>query len=123
MRHAANSLTTAIMAAVVFLMAEIIGVPYLTICAAAALPALFYYASLFATVYAEAVRQGIKTADESTSLRDVVRATLRSALPDGTSPFSRAEGVPHVIFVVGVNGGGKTTTVGKLAALEVLKSS
>lgn len=52
--------TPPIMAAVVFLMAEIIGVPYLTICAAAALPALFYYGSLFATVYAEAVRQGIE---------------------------------------------------------------
>ena len=51
--------TPPIMAAVVFLMAELIGVPYLTICAAAALPALFYYLSLFATVYTEAVRLGI----------------------------------------------------------------
>ena len=52
--------TPPIMAAVVFLMAELIGVPYLTICAAAALPALFYYVSLFATVYTEAVRRGIE---------------------------------------------------------------
>lgn len=52
--------TPPVMAAVVFLMSELIGVPYLTICAAAALAALFYYMSLFATVYAEAVRRGIK---------------------------------------------------------------
>jgi TRAP transporter 4TM/12TM fusion protein len=52
--------TPPVMAAVVFLMSELIGVPYLTICAAAALAAVFYYMSLFATVYTEAVRRGIK---------------------------------------------------------------
>jgi len=47
---------------------------------------------------------------------EAVRATLRSSLDHD----KRVERVtrPHVIFVVGVNGGGKTTTVGKLAALE-----
>ena len=57
--------TPPIMAAVVFLMAELIGTPYLVICAAAALPAFFYYASLFASVYAEAVRRGIQPMPES----------------------------------------------------------
>ncbi len=52
--------TPPVMAAVVFLMAELIGVPYLVICAAAALAAFFYYVSLFATVYTEAVRRGIR---------------------------------------------------------------
>ena len=52
--------TPPVMAVVVFLMSELIGVPYLTICAAAALAAFFYYVSLFATVYAEAVRRGIE---------------------------------------------------------------
>ena len=47
---------------------------------------------------------------------EAVRATLRAAL-DHDSRVERAT-KPHVIFVVGVNGGGKTTTVGKLAALE-----
>ena len=47
---------------------------------------------------------------------DAVRATLRGAL-DHDARVERAT-KPHVIFVVGVNGGGKTTTVGKLAALE-----
>ena len=57
--------TPPIMAAVVFLMAELIGTPYLVICAAAALPAFFYYASLFASVYVEAVRRGIQPMPES----------------------------------------------------------
>lgn len=53
--------TPPIMAAVAFIMAELIGQPYLKIAAAAAIPALFYYFSMFASVYAEAVRLGIGT--------------------------------------------------------------
>lgn len=48
---------------------------------------------------------------------DAVRDTLRAAVPD-SAPVAREAGSPHVIFVVGVNGGGKTTSVGKLAARE-----
>ncbi|MEE2760485.1 MAG: TRAP transporter fused permease subunit [Pseudomonadota bacterium] len=53
--------TPPIMAAVAFIMAELIGEPYLKIAAAAAIPALFYYFAMFASVYAEAVRLGIGT--------------------------------------------------------------
>ena len=52
--------TPPIMAAVAFIMAELIGQPYALIAIAAAIPALFYYFSLFAAVYAEAVRLGIE---------------------------------------------------------------
>jgi len=45
-----------------------------------------------------------------------VRRVLREALP--TPPAGAPRTRPHVVFVVGVNGGGKTTTVGKLAARE-----
>jgi fused signal recognition particle receptor len=47
-----------------------------------------------------------------------VRGALREALPDSAELSSRSGAKPHVVFVVGVNGGGKTTTVGKLAARE-----
>jgi fused signal recognition particle receptor len=50
-------------------------------------------------------------------LREVVQVALAEALPQVGAVTRAAEG-PHVIFVVGVNGGGKTTTVGKLAAHE-----
>ncbi|MFV0245211.1 MAG: TRAP transporter permease, partial [Qingshengfaniella sp.] len=48
-----------IMGAVAFIMSDLTGIPYLTICIAALLPALFYYASLFVSVHVEAARQGI----------------------------------------------------------------
>lgn len=57
-----------------------------------------------------------RAADDAGGIVDAVRATLRGAL-DYDVRVERAT-KPHVIFVVGVNGGGKTTTVGKLAALE-----
>jgi len=41
-------------------MAELTGLPYLTICVAALLPAIFKYLSIFAQVYTEAVRLGIE---------------------------------------------------------------
>lgn len=49
-----------VMGAAAFLMAELVGVPYLQICAAALLPALFYYGSLFIIVALQASRQGIE---------------------------------------------------------------
>jgi TRAP transporter 4TM/12TM fusion protein len=48
-----------VMGAAAFLMAELLGMPYLTIAVAALLPALFYYGSLFAAVSVEAIRRGI----------------------------------------------------------------
>lgn len=54
-----GQITPPIMGAAAFLIAELIGVPYLTICIAAAIPAIFYYACLFASVSSEAVRSGI----------------------------------------------------------------
>lgn len=48
----------------------------------------------------------------------VVRATLKDkvrSLLEVAGPEVR-EGAPHVVFIVGVNGVGKTTTIGKLAA-------
>ena len=50
-------------------------------------------------------------------LRGAVREALRASLP--SAPVDGGGGTrPRVVFVVGVNGGGKTTTVGKLAARD-----
>lgn len=48
-----------IMGAVAFIMADVTGIPYLTICLAALMPALFYYGALFVAVHLEAVKRGI----------------------------------------------------------------
>ena len=49
-----------VMGAAAFLMAQLTGIPYLTICVAALLPALIYYGTLFFAVYIEARRLGIR---------------------------------------------------------------
>jgi fused signal recognition particle receptor len=53
------------------------------------------------------------------AVKDEIRAIFASVAP---APGADANGhLPHVVLVVGVNGTGKTTTVGKLA--QLLKSS
>ncbi len=52
-------------------------------------------------------------------LRGAVREALRAAFPPAGGPPAVGAG-PRVSLVVGVNGGGKTTTVAKLAARERL---
>ncbi|MEZ5816773.1 MAG: TRAP transporter fused permease subunit [Hyphomicrobiaceae bacterium] len=55
-----------VMGAAAFLMAQLTGFSYLTICVAALIPALIYYGSLFIAVYFEAKKLGIRplTPDE-----------------------------------------------------------
>ena len=54
-----------VMGAVAFIMADVTGISYLTICLAALVPALFYYLSLFVSVHLEAVRRDIKPIPKS----------------------------------------------------------
>jgi fused signal recognition particle receptor len=49
-------------------------------------------------------------------LREALRLALRAAL--GAAAVEPPPAKPRVVFIVGVNGGGKTTTIGKLAARE-----
>ena len=49
-----------IMGAAAFIMAELLSVSYLTICIAAALPAVLYYLSLFVLIDLEAAKHGLK---------------------------------------------------------------
>lgn len=58
-----------VMGAVAFLMADVTGIPYLTIIAAAAIPALMYYFSLFTVVWLEARKQGLQPTPRSERVR------------------------------------------------------
>ncbi|MGD8896679.1 MAG: signal recognition particle-docking protein FtsY [Acidobacteriota bacterium] len=62
-----------------------------------------------------AVRSGEIASGGLAAMQAVLGDQIRSALdcPDTVEPFSER---PWVVFVVGVNGSGKTTTIGKLAA-------
>lgn len=65
----------------------------------------------------ESVRRRAKDEGlDGAGLREAVRAALRATIPD--PPVAAGPVKPRVVFVVGVNGGGKTTSVGKLAARE-----
>jgi fused signal recognition particle receptor len=58
-------------------------------------------------------RKQIKNVEE---LKTLLKAELLRILTRAnTPPVERPEGVPEVVLVVGVNGTGKTTTIGKLA--------
>jgi len=63
-----------------------------------------------------AAARGGATPAATGGVHEAVRRALRAAIPD--SPVLALVPPPRVVFVVGVNGGGKTTTVGKLAARE-----
>ena len=65
-----------------------------------------------------AVRDQARRGD---SLRDLVKAEIRRIFDGVSQPASANGSAPHVTLIVGVNGTGKTTTVGKLA--NFLKSS
>jgi len=61
----------------------------------------------------KADRKQIKNVDE---LKRLLKEELLAILTAANSrPVQRVEGTPEVILVVGVNGTGKTTTIGKLA--------
>jgi fused signal recognition particle receptor len=69
----------------------------------------------------EAVRQRLErhalssTADLKAELKNQLLYALRTVSPPNGTVGTARESRPRVIFVVGVNGTGKTTTIGKLA--------
>jgi len=93
----------------------VFGSPALDAATLEELEAALLAADLGPTLAAEVVAAVRRTA-RGGDARAAVREALRAAVPAAVVPAARA--TPHVVFVVGVNGGGKTTTVGKLAARE-----
>ena len=71
------------MAAVAFIMADYLGVSYLSICKAALIPAVLYYFCLFFMVDAKAIKLNIKglTKEELPNTRQVVRNGWDLAIP------------------------------------------
>ena len=67
----------------------------------------------------DAVRQKAKREGlDGRGLREAVEAALRAAVAAPLPSESVSAVKLRVVFIVGVNGGGKTTTIGKLAARE-----
>ncbi len=71
-----------------------------------------------ATQLTDVLREAAQTDGEDADLRELLRSELLTRI-GGTEPIATQEEGPLVILVVGVNGSGKTTTIGKLAARYV----
>jgi fused signal recognition particle receptor len=69
---------------------------------------------IIANLRERALRQGIDNGEE---LKRLLKAEIRRILDSVARPIAHPVAPPEVIMMVGVNGTGKTTTTGKLAAL------
>jgi fused signal recognition particle receptor len=67
----------------------------------------------------QSVKSGLSKADleDSDKIWNQIKQTSREILEVNAKPFDLAGKKPFVLLVLGVNGVGKTTTIGKLAAL------
>ena len=72
-----------VMGAAAFVMSDIAGIPYATICIGAIIPAVMYYLTLFKMVDLEAARDGIKGLDESEipPLKESAKKSLKLFIP------------------------------------------
>ncbi|HEV7733594.1 MAG TPA: signal recognition particle-docking protein FtsY [Candidatus Binatia bacterium] len=68
-------------------------------------------------VLLERVREQVRGTVDAGAIRDALEAAVEDMVPADEPPS--ITGKPWVILVTGVNGVGKTTTIGKLAALHV----
>lgn len=72
-----------IMGAAAFIIAEFLGIPYFSVCLAAALPAVLYFTAIFCAVHQQAVKLGIKglTKDQVPSGKKVLKEQGYLLLP------------------------------------------
>ncbi len=73
--------------------------------------------SIITNIRTRVKREGYEEASElDTILRQEIEKLVIDGTADGTDPFALPEGIrPYIVMIVGVNGVGKTTTIGKLA--------
>ncbi len=63
----------------------------------------------------EEVRKKIKSGEEIANIKDLIKDVMVSLIKTDERREIKIAEKPHVILVVGVNGNGKTTSIGKLA--------
>ena len=118
-----------IMGAAAFIMAEILGVSYLTVCAAAILPAILYYVAVFTSTHIEALRLGLGSLskEEVPSLSKVLKEGFHFLLPvillvvvliRGYTPFRAA--FIAIVALLAVSMLRKESRIGLRAFLEAL---
>jgi TRAP transporter 4TM/12TM fusion protein len=83
-----------VMGAAAFVMAEFLGIPYITICLHAMIPALLFYFALFMSIHFEAGRMGLKgiPRDELPRLTKVLAARGHMFVPLGVIVYMMSAG-------------------------------
>jgi TRAP transporter 4TM/12TM fusion protein len=83
-----------VMGAAAFVMAEFTGIPYITICLYAMIPALLYYLSVFMSIHFEAGRMGLKglPREELPKIRNVLAARGHMFVPLATIVYMMISG-------------------------------
>ncbi len=83
-----------VMGAAAFVMAEFLGIPYITICLYALIPALLYYLALFMSIHFEAGRMGLKgiPKEELPSLKKVLATRGQMFIPLGIIVYMMTAG-------------------------------
>jgi len=118
-----------IMGAAAFIMAEILGVPYLTICTAAILPAILYYVAVFASTHVEALKLDLRglSRDEIPRIGETVKYGAHFLIPiilliyvlvRGYTPFRAA--FMAIVALVAVAMFRRESRLGPKAFLETL---
>ncbi len=80
---AGGQLMPPIMGAAAFIMAEILGLPYLEVCKAALLPAVLYYVAVFVSTHVEALKMGLTglTAEEVPRFKQTLKEGAHFFVP------------------------------------------
>jgi len=83
-----------VMGAAAFVMAEFLGIPYITICLYALIPALLYYFALFMSIHFEAGRMGLKgiPREELPSLKKILASRGQMFIPLGIIVYMMTAG-------------------------------
>ncbi len=78
-----GALMPPVMGAAAFVMAEFLGVPYISVCKAALIPAILYYFAIFAVVHFYALKIGIRGLpdEEIPRIRDIFRKRWMFTVP------------------------------------------
>jgi len=121
-----------VMGAAAFVMAEFLGIPYITICLHAMIPALLYYFALFMSIHFEAGRMGLKGVpkEELPSLKKVLVTRGQMFIPLGIIVYMMTAGytpmyacIYSTIAVVVLAAIRKETRMGFWTILKALEES
>ncbi len=65
-----------------------------------------------------AISKGASKIQDADGVKQILKTEIKKIIGESDAPAQTSAANPHVVMIVGVNGVGKTTTIGKLAAKQ-----